>query len=127
MAVTIAKAQESDAARIADIHMSAFANNAMLLAQFPTPAVRQGLWTSLVRKAVAEIRDPQWELLVIKNQQDEIISFAKWCLPVPESEHYEEPPWEWPDGTNVAVLDEWTKRVEAASEKVLGRTPCYRK
>ncbi|WEW57466.1 hypothetical protein PRK78_002933 [Emydomyces testavorans] len=126
MTLTLSRAKESDAPRIADIHMAAFGNNAMLLAQFPTPAVREGLWKSLVDKVIAEMRDSKWAILVVLNQKGEVISFAKWCLPVLESENYEEPPWRWPQGTKMAILDEWTEKVEAASEKILGTTPCYR-
>lgn len=127
MVLTLLPAKESDAPRIADIHMAAFGTNAMLLAQFPTLAVRDGLWTSLVEKVVAEIRDPKWAILVVQDEKGRVLSFAKWCLPVLESENYEEPPWRWPEGTNLAVLDQWTEKVEDASEKILGSTPYYRK
>jgi hypothetical protein len=127
MAFTLDTARETDAPRIADIHLAAFHTNGMLLAQFPTPAVRKGLWTSLVDKVIKEIRDPQWEVLVVREDDDRVVSFAKWCLPVSESAVYEEEPWVWPEGTNMAILNDWTEKVEQAADKVMGKTPCYRK
>lgn len=54
MALTISAAEESDADRIAEIHLAAFLSNLMLLAQLPTPAAREGLRISLVKKALFE-------------------------------------------------------------------------
>lgn len=127
MAATVLLATEADAARIADIHLAAFKTNEMLLAQFPTPDIRKKLWTTLKDRAIAEVQDPHWVILVAVDDNGEIISFAKWCLPIRESDHYTELPWEWPEGTNMAVLDEWTEKVEAANARILGSTPCYRK
>ncbi|KAL1956729.1 hypothetical protein VTO42DRAFT_6879 [Malbranchea cinnamomea] len=126
MSLTLCTAVESDAARIADIHMAAFGNNQLLLAQFPSPAVREALKTTIAEKTIAEMRDPKWAILVVKNEQSEIISFAKWCRPVEPEENYREPPWRWPAGANFDVLSEWTVKVEAETERVLGKTPCYR-
>ncbi|PYH89593.1 acyl-CoA N-acyltransferase [Aspergillus ellipticus CBS 707.79] len=53
--LVLTEAQPGDAARIADFHMAAFGSNQLLLAQFPTPAVREGLRTSLVEKVQAEL------------------------------------------------------------------------
>ncbi|KAH1488330.1 hypothetical protein KXW88_006898 [Aspergillus fumigatus] len=106
--------------------MAAFHTNGMLLAQFPTPAVRKGLWMSLVDKVVKEIRDPQWEVLVAREADDRVVSFAKWCLPLSESTVYEEEPWVWPEGTNMAILNAWVKKVEQAAKEIMGKTPCYR-
>lgn len=122
----LTQAALSDAPRIADIHLAAFQHNDMLLAQFPTENVRRGLWSSVVDKTVAELLDSQWRVMVAKDENQDIISFAKWCLPIPESVDYKEQAWEWPEGTNMDVLEEWTARVEAASDEILGTTPCYR-
>ena len=81
---------------------------------------------SLVDKAVAEMQDPQWEILVVKDEAGKIISFAKWCLPIPEGVDYEEAPWHWPEGFNSTVLDAWTAKIEEATGAVLGTKPCYR-
>jgi len=117
---------ESVAQRIADIHMNAFGSNYMLLAQFPTPAVREGLRQSIFRKAIDDINDSKTTVVLVKDG-DEIISFAKWVDPIREGESYEEPPWHWPEGTRLDILDDWTGRVEKASDEVLGSRPHYRK
>ncbi|KAK2763218.1 hypothetical protein FQN54_009854 [Arachnomyces sp. PD_36] len=124
MPLTLSFAEEGDADRIADIHMASFGTNMMLRAQFPTPAVREGLRTSLIRKVIEEIRDPNWDILLARDQ-DEILSFAKWKRPIFDTSTYTEAPWQWPEGTRMDVLDEWTRRVENVSEKVIGSAPCY--
>lgn len=127
MTLTLSFAVESDVDRIAIIHMAAFGTNAMLQAQFPSAAIRDELKICVAEKAAADIQDAQTAVLVVRDQY-EIISFAKWQLPIPESDTtYEEPPWRWPAGTNIALLEAWTARVEAAKLKILGNTPCYRK
>lgn len=125
MTITLSEAAESDADRIATIHMAAFGPNKLLRAQFPTEATREGLQVCIADKALRDIRDPKTAVLVIRDQ-NEIISFAKWHFPIPRGEEYEEPPWIWPEGTNFAVLDEWTERAQAVYLKILGNTPCYR-
>jgi hypothetical protein len=126
MALYLSQAVESDADRIATIHMAAFGENLMLQAQFQTPAILEMLRTSIADKAVLDIRDPKIAVLVVRDQ-GEIISFAKWKLPVLESERYVEAPWSWPEGTDLTILGEWGEKVEAAQQKILGATPCYRK
>ena len=56
-----------DAPRIAEIHMAAFGRNAMLHAQFPTPATREALQTCIRDKAVADIEDPKTTVLVVTS------------------------------------------------------------
>ena len=126
MALILCLASGSDANCIADTHMAAFGANAMFHAQFPTAVIRSVLGVSIAQKALADIRDPKKAVLVVKDGND-IVSFAKWDLPVFEGEAYVESPWVWPDGTNLAVLDEWMEKVEEAEERVLGGQQCYRK
>ncbi|KAI1753984.1 putative GNAT family acetyltransferase [Xylaria castorea] len=57
----------TDAGRISEIHMAGFASNAMLLAQFPTPEVREGLRESIRLKALADIEDPKITVLVVRD------------------------------------------------------------
>jgi hypothetical protein len=125
MTLVLSEAEESDAERIADIHMAAFGPNALLQAQFPTEAVREGLRVSIAEKALADIRDPKTAVLVVRDG-DEIVSFTKWSLPVLESEEYQEPPWRWPEGTNVELIETWTGMVEEEQRRILGHAPCYR-
>ncbi|MCJ1475547.1 hypothetical protein MMC13_004210 [Lambiella insularis] len=124
MVLKLSVAAERDASRIAAIHMAAFGFNQLLQAQFPTAAIRDKLQISIADKALKDIQDPKTAVLVVRDQ-DDIISFAKWSLPVLESDSYIEPPWIWPEGTNHAVLDEWTEKVEAAKKKLLGQIPCF--
>ncbi|MCJ1344462.1 hypothetical protein MMC31_002665 [Peltigera leucophlebia] len=126
MPLKLTFASEDAASRIADIHMAAFATNGMLLAQFPTSAIRDGLRDSIARKALDDIRDPHTAVLLVQDSEleGEIISFAKWSLPSSTSDN--EAPWIWPEGTRFDILDQWTQRVEGAKSKVLGDEPCYR-
>ncbi|KAI1651643.1 putative GNAT family acetyltransferase [Daldinia loculata] len=140
-------AELADAARIAEIHMTAFGSNAMLLAQFPTPAVRNALKKSIEMKALADIDDPKTTVLVVRDsslelhssntisadneqthehRKEQVIAFAKWAHPVRLDEDYIEPPWIWPTGTNLGILNDWAKKTEAAQSRALGDTPCYR-
>lgn len=130
MPLRMSPASQSDASRIAAIHMAAFGTNAMLLAQFPTPTVRERLQLCIAAKALADIRDPKTAVLVVRDDESgngEVVSFAKWSLPVREGETYVEAPWVWPEGTNLEVLDRWTRVVEGAKERVVGEGACYRK
>ena len=151
MQLDLSEAQADDAPRIAEIHMAAFGSNAMLRAQFPTPAVRRDLQRSIEWKALADINDTKTTVLVVRiamdhdvlmenveptvvanrklglEQRSKVIAFAKWVAPSAEGEDYEEPAWIWPEGTNLAVLNTWNDLVESVQARVLGSTPCYRK
>ncbi|KAI4227510.1 MAG: hypothetical protein L6R36_002350 [Xanthoria steineri] len=124
MVYPVEVALETDANRIADIHMAAFGTNALLRAQFPTPDVRTQLRNCIATKAAADIRDPNIAVLVVRDQ-DKIVSFAKWSLPVSTSETYVEAPWVWPEGTDLEVLGEWTEKMEEAQQRALGERPSY--
>ncbi|TRX88301.1 hypothetical protein FHL15_010805 [Xylaria flabelliformis] len=67
MPLKLCPAVPADAGRISKIHMAAFASNAMLLAQFRTPEVREGLRESIRLKAVADIEDPKISVLVVRD------------------------------------------------------------
>ncbi|KAK5635348.1 hypothetical protein RRF57_011060 [Xylaria bambusicola] len=67
MPLRLYPAVPADANRISEIHMAAFASNAMLLAQFPTPEVRVGLRESIRLKALADIDDPKVSVLVVRE------------------------------------------------------------
>ncbi|KAI1377029.1 putative GNAT family acetyltransferase [Hypoxylon crocopeplum] len=131
MPISLAFAQHADAARIAEIHMAAFGSNEMLLAQFPTSFVRDALKKCIELKASADIDDPKTTVLIIRDSisgglETKIIAFAKWSLPVPVDENYTEPPWIWPPGTNLKILDGWTEKSEEAQSRAVGDAPCYR-
>lgn len=146
MPLHLTRASETDAPRIAAIHMAAFGTNAMLLAQFPTPSIRKDLQTCILAKTLADIRDPKIAVLVVRDDDDhddddassggrkgngngngEVISFAKWSLPVGKGEGYAEAPWMWPEGTDLDVLGRWSELVERVKERVVGEGVCHRK
>jgi len=127
MSLTLSMATEADCHRIAAIHMAAFGANALLRAQFPTPLAREALRLCIAQKAIDDIRDPNIAVLIVRDQSEEIISFAKWSLPITHSEAYVESPWTWPQETNFACLKEWTEKIESATQKILGGAPCCRK
>ncbi|KAI1357748.1 putative GNAT family acetyltransferase [Xylaria arbuscula] len=124
-------ATRQDAHRIAEIHMAAFAHNAMLHAQFPTPAIRKALQSCIANKALADIRDPKTTVLVVVASEDRnetvetIIAFAKWSHPALPGEDYVEAPWIWPEGTDLGTLQAWTARAAEAESRSIGDTPCY--
>lgn len=140
-------AEPKDAPRIGEIHMAAFASNAMLLAQFPSADVRHALQHSVELKALADIEDSNTTVLVVRGSgmqtiPDEkelsnasgapssdgiIIAFAKWAHPTKPEDEYEEPPWIWPEGTALHILEDWTGRVEAAQTTAMDSQVCYRK
>ena len=126
MTLKLTFATERDASHIADIHMAAFATNEMLLAQFPTPSIREGLRYCIARKATDDIRDHHTTVLLVQDTElnNETIGFAKWSLPSSTFEN--EAPWIWPEGTRLDILDQWTERVEMAKKRVLGDERSYR-
>ena len=143
MPLILSHAAPQDAARISEIHMAAFSSNEMLLAQFPTPDIRAALKNGIEKKALADINDPKTSVLVVRElemmqmevdvdgarndvETGKIISFAKWSHPVLDGEDHSEPQWVWPEGTEREILEKWTKVVDEAQEKVLGREPSYR-
>lgn len=152
MELVLAIAEPADAARIAEIHMAAFGTNAMLLAQFPTPTVRESLQNTIEKKALADITDPNITVLVVRasrkdgavvgshaspengqtglvKHKDEIvtISFAKWSHPTVDRREQLEPVWNYPEGTNLDVLGKWHSKVDEVQERNIGSTPCYRR
>ncbi|OTA55559.1 putative GNAT family acetyltransferase [Hypoxylon sp. EC38] len=148
MPLTLVAAEHEDAPRIAEIHMAAFGSNAMLLAQFPTPTVRDALKKSIELKALADINDPKTTVLVVREstsgapsitaepcrneqgrghrEQGKTIAFAKWAHPVSIDEGYTEPHWIWPTGTDLKILGDWAKKTEEAQCHTIGDCPCYR-
>jgi hypothetical protein len=140
-------AEHKDAPRIAEIHMTAFKSNAMLLAQFRSAEVREALQLSIESKALADIQDPNTTVLIVQKSgastdldkkelnnnvgapltEYTTIAFAKWAHPTAPDDDYEEPQWTWPEGTSLDVLTDWTKLVEEAQKEAMGSQVCYRK
>lgn len=55
-----------------------------------------------------------------------VIAFAKWSHPVTPGENYVEPPWVWPEGTDLDILEAWTVKVDEAARSSVGDAPYYR-
>lgn len=55
-----------------------------------------------------------------------IVAFAKWSHPVLRGEDYVEPPWIWPEGTDLNTLGAWTAKAAEAESRSLRGAPCYR-
>ncbi|KAI2611897.1 putative GNAT family acetyltransferase [Hypoxylon sp. NC1633] len=148
MPLTLAYATHADATRIAEIHMAAFASNRMLLAQFPTEAVRDALKSSIRLRALDDIDDPKTVVIVVEDSELEstssnarpennkpsvcrrgegkVIAFAKWALPVSVNEEYAEPAWSWPPGSNLKLIGDWGTKTEEAQARAVRDAPCYR-
>ncbi|KAK8057688.1 acyl-CoA N-acyltransferase [Apiospora saccharicola] len=124
-------ATPEDAPRIAEIHMAAFGPNAMLHAQFPTPAIRKRLQTCVEHKALADIDDSKTTVLVATASDDPemnadvVVAFAKWSHPVLPGEDHIEPPWIWPEGTDLDTLEAWIAKAAEVESRSLGDAPCY--
>jgi hypothetical protein len=59
--------EPKDAARIAEIHMAAFGSNSMLLAMFPSVAIRQAVQHIIELKALADIQDSNTTVLTVQR------------------------------------------------------------
>lgn len=141
----------ADAPRIAELHMAGFGNDPILLAAFPTPAVRDALQRDLEARTVREIGSSRMSVLVVRcveyegeEKHDEgrgvdgveegkrkstVVSLAKWAHPMAEAEegqHVEEQPRARPEGTVVRILERYHEELEKVQSKVIGKTPCYR-
>lgn len=110
--------------------MAAFKDNAMLHAQFPTPAIRKSLQTCIKDKTLADINDPKITVLIVTTSDSEdtelVVAFAKWSHPISPGEDYAESPWIWPDGTDLDTLRAWTAKAAEAESRSVGESPCYR-
>lgn len=133
MSLKLDRAQQSDASRIAEIHMAAFDSNAMLHAQFPNPTALKGLQKYIEDKTKTQIEDSKTTVLVVRdftcpdeNGEAGIISFSKWTHPTKEGEDHVESPSEWPEGANREILDLWDKEMTEVQTGILGQRPCYR-
>ncbi|KAI1767760.1 putative GNAT family acetyltransferase [Hypoxylon sp. FL1150] len=154
MSLILGFAEHEDASRVAEIHVAAFKSNEMLLAQFPTPKVRDALQKSIELKALADIDDSRTTVLVVRylcsedavegtvkgtveegtveesshecQSKGKVIAFAKWAHSVSNEEDYVEPPWIWPAGTDLKILKDWTEVTDKAQLRAVGEAPCYR-
>lgn len=131
MGLTLQHAALADAERIATIHLAAFGDNSLLHAQFPTPASLSALHAILAaetRHAIEHAKQCK-AILIVKDtglQDDQTISFAKWDLPTDVKQVLHEKVT-WPEDCQQQWLDRYHELAEAAKERVLGNSKCYRK
>ena len=123
MVLQICQATAADADEIASLHLLSFNSNVLLHAQFPTPSSLQGLHTFLSQDAIRDLQNPSKALVVVRDTETtRIVSFAKWDLPGPASQHADVM---WPDGCQQQLVDEYYEKAEAAKKRVMGDAPCY--
>ncbi len=91
------------------------------------PHLLQSLQTSARCRAPSDerIADPFISPDPEKNV-DIVVAFAKWSHPVHPGETYIEPPWRWPEGTELDTLGAWTAKAAEAERRSIGDAPCYR-
>ncbi|TAQ90552.1 hypothetical protein B7494_g1106 [Chlorociboria aeruginascens] len=129
MVLQLSAATGADVDQIADIHLAAFDSNVLLHAQFPTEDSLKGLHDVLSADALSTIRDAKATgkaILVVRDTEiDKIISFARWDLPTLNLMAHNRD-ITWPEGCRLEYLEGYTTKAEAAKERVIGNTPCYR-
>lgn len=126
MTLKLDYATEKDALRIAEIFWTAFRSNELFLSKIPTSRAYAGMLDALIRRSLAEIRDPHIATLVVRDTEldNKVVSFGNWTLPTASSE--ETPASVWPVETRMEVVEGWIERISQAEEKALGGRPCYR-
>ncbi|CAG8979425.1 hypothetical protein HYALB_00013433 [Hymenoscyphus albidus] len=127
MALQLSDATLSDVDQIASLHLASFDSNPLLHVQFPTPESLASLHSVLILDMKQSIESEvlsKNKILVVKDTKNQIISFAKWDLPaVPEESHFKP---EWHQDVQQEYLNRYYNLAEAAKQRVIGNTPCYR-
>lgn len=131
MVLQLLPASPADADRIVRIRLEAFADNPLLHAQFPTPASLAALETILSRETLHAIQNAQDAKanLVVKDTElegdQQLIAFASWDLPTERKIVLHEGVT-WPVDCQQEWLDRYHELAEAAKERVIGDSKCYR-
>jgi len=132
MVLHLSEAAADDVDRIAEIHLAAFDSNVLLHAQFPTKASLEWLHSILSREMLSAIQnehDSGKAVLIVKDTDadNQIISFAKWDLPVGFSKGSYHSNLTWPEDCRQEYLEQYYELAEATKNRVVGDQPCYRK
>ncbi|KAK4103216.1 hypothetical protein N658DRAFT_422129 [Parathielavia hyrcaniae] len=119
---------ESDAPRIAEIHLAAMDSNPLLHVQFPTPKSLKALQRFLSTHTAEELRDPTSGVLVARDPGTGlIVAFAKWDSPShPGSTKLESGDLRNLEGCRREYLDRYASLAEEAKATCFGDRPCYR-
>ena len=127
MAFDIISAVEGDAAEVADVHIKAMNDNALLHAQFPNAESLAFLRTWLVADTIQHVRDGKKGVLVAKGER--FASFVKWEVrggktsETDQTAHTED----WPSCCRAEYLDPYADLTAKVRKEVMGDSSYYRK
>jgi hypothetical protein len=122
----IEKASPDDAPRLASLQVAAFKSNTLFEIQFPTNEVVKSYEIYLSARIRAEIETPHSNVLAIKGDSGEIVSFAIWRAPNVKEDKNLNAKKTWPMGTNLDLIQRWADKVNEAYRAAVGERSCYR-
>ncbi|KAK4127224.1 hypothetical protein N657DRAFT_548492, partial [Parathielavia appendiculata] len=125
---TVERPGESDAPRIAEIHLAAMGSNPLLHVQFPTPESLKSLQQFLSTHTAEELRDSTSGVLVAREvESGVVVAFAKWDSPShPGNTKLESGDLRNLEGCRREYLDRYASLAEEAKATCFGDGPCYR-
>lgn len=128
----ITRPSVTDAPRIAAIHLAAMSSNALLHAQFPTPASLAAVEGFLATYAAAQLQTPPGgggggALIARDPATGEVAAFARWDSPrEPQGGKIEDGEITGLEGCRREFLDGYAVRAEEARGRCWGGGECYR-
>ena len=128
----ITRPSVTDAPRIAAIHLAAMSSNALLHAQFPTPASLAAVEGFLATYAAAQLQTPPGgggggALIARDPATGEVVAFARWDSPrEPQGGKIEDGEITGLEGCRREFLDGYAVRAEEARGRCWGGGECYR-
>jgi hypothetical protein len=124
----VERPDESDALRIAEIHLAAMDSSPLLHVQFPSPESRKALQQFLSQHTAEQLRDPASGVLVARDPETSVIvAFVKWSSPShPENTKLESGDIRNLEGCRREYLDRYAALAEEAKMTCFGDKPCYR-
>jgi hypothetical protein len=124
----VERPEESDASRIAEIHLAAMHSNPLLHVQFPSPESLKALQQFLTKHTAEQLRDPASGVLVARDPETNVIvAFVKWTSPShPENTNLESGDLRDLEGCRREYLDRYAALAEEAKMTCFGDKPCYR-
>jgi hypothetical protein len=122
----IEKADPDDAPRLASLQVAAFRSNTLFKIQFPSDEVVKSYEIYLSARIRAEIETPHSNVLAIKGDSGEIISFAIWRAPSVKEDKNLNAKKTWPMGTDLEMIQRWAGKVNEAYKEAVGERSCYR-
>lgn len=129
MAFDIVPAVKGDAAKVADVHLNAMGDNALLHAQFPSPESLEFLRGWLENDTAQHVEDGSKGVLIAKDDRSkETASFVKWQVHGGKKASIDQPAQaeEWPDSCRTEYLDSYGELTARVRKEVMGDSPYYR-